>query len=411
MLNRNDSDYVYRAMCKFRKSLLMTEMLLFGVILLGPLLPTAAAEPLADQAAESQQALPTKSQDPAVDAQGANATIDLDGTVHLPPVSIPFSSLASEEAKKNFLDFVHGFASLSGGEGKDINARRKRLDDLLMRPGVEKLRAVFPVAIKPEKIGGVQTDVIEPAGGIAKKNRRRVLINLHGGGFEVAAGLGGQMESIPIAALGAIKVISVDYREGPEYRFPAASEDVAAVYKELLKSYTAKNIGIYGCSAGGMLTAESVAWFQAHQLPPPGAVGMFGAGALVDKFGDSAYISSALMGSPMPSKHPSDMKKTSPYFSADDLDLQDPLVAPVYSPSTLAKFPPSLLISGTRDGLLSPVVYTHAQLVKAGVKADLHVWEGTPHCSYAQPVVDPNTPETREAWDVIVKFFDQNLGK
>lgn len=391
----------------------MTKILLVGVVLFAQFLPTTGAEQLGEQAAESQQALPTGSQDPAVDAQVANATIDSDGTVHLPAVRIPFSSLSSDEARKNFLDFVHGFASLAEGESKggNINEVRKRLDDRLMRPGVEKLRSVFAVDIKPEMIGGVQTDVIQPTGGIAEKNKSRVLINLHGGGFIVGARLGGQMESIPIAAIGAIKVITVDYREGPEYLFPAASEDVAAVYKDLLKSYAAKNIGIYGCSAGGILAAESIAWLQAHQLPLPGAIGMFGAGAMVDNWGDSNYVNSGLMGWRMPNIRPGSSKQTFPYFSVNDLDLKSPLVSPVYSPSTLAKFPPSLLISGTRDASLSPVVYTHAQLVKAGVTAELHVWEGTPHCSFAQPVVNPNEPESREAWDVIVKFFDLNLGQ
>jgi len=50
-------------------------------------------------------------------------------------------------------------------------------------------------------------------------------------------------------------------------------------------------------------------------------------------------------------------------------------------------------------------------LVRAGVEADLHVWEGAPHCIFAQPIVDPSVPETREAWDVIVKFFDKQLGR
>src|SRR5882724_9989880 len=74
-------------------------------------------------------------------------TIDAVGTVHLPAMSVPLSPLSSDEAKKNFLDFVHSFASLSEAAGKDddIKAFRKRLDDRMMRPGVEKLRAVFPV--------------------------------------------------------------------------------------------------------------------------------------------------------------------------------------------------------------------------------------------------------------------------
>lgn len=69
------------------------------------------------------------------------------------------------------------------------------------------------------------------------------------------------------------------FREGPKYKFPAASEDVAAVYKQPLKDHAPQNIGIYGCSAGGMPTAMSVAWFEKHNLPQPGAVGMCCSGA------------------------------------------------------------------------------------------------------------------------------------
>lgn len=57
----------------------------------------------------------------------------------------------------------------------------------------------------------------------------------------------------------------------PEWYFPAASEDVAKVYRELLKSYRPENIGIYGCSAGAGLTSQAVAWFQTHGLPHPPA--------------------------------------------------------------------------------------------------------------------------------------------
>jgi carboxylesterase type B len=102
-------------------------------------------------------------------------------------------------------------------------------------------------------------------------NRGRVLINLHGGAFLWGAHSGGLVESIPVASVGKLKVISVDYRQGPEATFPAASEDVAAVYTALLKRYEPQNIGIYGCSAGGVLTAQSVAWIAAHGLPRPGA--------------------------------------------------------------------------------------------------------------------------------------------
>ena len=78
--------------------------------------------------------------------------VDIDGTLPLAAMSVPRSPSSSDEAKKNVLDFVYGLASLSEAAGRDddINAFKKRLDDRLMRPGLEKLRAVFAVDIRPE---------------------------------------------------------------------------------------------------------------------------------------------------------------------------------------------------------------------------------------------------------------------
>ena len=77
------------------------------------------------------------------------------------------------------------------------------------------------------------TEFITRAEGIPEDNKNRVLINLHGGGFKYGSRWGGQVESIPIAALGKIKVVSVDYRMAPEHTFPAASEDVAGIIEGL----------------------------------------------------------------------------------------------------------------------------------------------------------------------------------
>src|SRR5581483_976376 len=92
------------------------------------------------------------------------------------------------------------------------------------------------------------------------------------------------------AGLGGFKVITVDYRMFPEHKFPAASEDVAAVYRALLQHYKAADIGIFGCSAGGILTAQSVAWFQTHGLPRPGAIGIMCASAGGFGAGDSGVL-------------------------------------------------------------------------------------------------------------------------
>jgi monoterpene epsilon-lactone hydrolase len=62
-----------------------------------------------------------------------------------------------------------------------------------------------------------------------------VLLNLHGGGFKIGANAEALVESIPVAVVAATKVITIDYRVGPGYKFPAASQDGTAVYREILK--------------------------------------------------------------------------------------------------------------------------------------------------------------------------------
>ncbi len=122
---------------------------------------------------------------------------------------------------------------------------------------------------------GVNTDIITPLDTPAA-NRDRVLINLHGGGFNSDSG--SLIEGVPIANLAKIKVVSVYYRLAPENPFPAAVDDVVAVYKELLKTYKPKKIGIFGTSAGATLTAEvAVEVETSPKLPMPGALGMFSA--------------------------------------------------------------------------------------------------------------------------------------
>lgn len=335
-------------------------------------------------------------------------TIDADGVTHIPAMTVPYSALASDESKRAFLKATSGDTEFAAASKncKDITCERKVLDDVFMKPGVQRLRAAFAVTVTPERIGGVQTDVIEPEGGVAEKNRRRVLINLHGGGMQFGARFGGQQESIPIASLGNFKVVTVDYRMAPEHTFPAASEDVAAVYRELLRNYRPENIGVYGCSAGGYLAGQAVAWFQTHGLPRPGAVGFFGAG-MADRRGDSAYVASPLMGGGIADRK--ELEAINPYLKG--ADSNDPMVYALKSPAIFKRFPPILFMTGTRDIALSDTVYTHAQLDKAGVETELHVWEAAPHCSFAQPVLDPTPPETREAWDVIIRFFDKHLGR
>lgn len=325
------------------------------------------------------------------------------GTLSIPAFTMPLSNYMSPEARRNFQGVLEETAQAPKYNGSiaSIEAGRAYFRKFSEADVVRDER-LYPVNIQNQTIGGVPTVVVTPKQDVAEAQQHRVLISLHGGAFQWNRGPGSLTYAIPVASVGRIKVISVDYRQGFEHVFPAASEDVAAVYRELLKSYPAKNIGIYGCSAGGILTGEAVAWFIHDKLPVPGAIGMF-CGAVVPIGGDSSHLAPLLVGAApaSSSKKPPEMS----YFKGTK--ATDPLVWPGNSPSLLAKFPPTLLITGTRDFTMSSELESEQLLTSAGVDVELHVWDGMWHSFFS----NPDMPESKEAYAVMVKFFDKHLSK
>lgn len=330
-------------------------------------------------------------------AQNTSPSVKPDGTITSPAVSIPYSSLASPESRAFF------YKLSSGPKAPPIDGpieASRAFYDRLNSDRAARMQKMYAVKIHSETIAGVGTDVVLPAQGVSDENRHRVLINLHGGAFLWGAHSGGLVEAIPIASLGRIKVITVDYRQAPEHTFPAASDDVEAVYRALLKQYKPEQIGMYGCSAGGILTGEAVARLITDKVPVPGAIGTF-CGSLLDVDGDSAYAGPLLNGWGVP-EHPLALADLAYFHGAN---LHDPLVQPGLSPALLAKFPPTLLITGTRDMAMSSVLASQQLLDKAGAQTELHVWEGMWHSFFS----DPELPESQDAYRVMVRFFLKHL--
>ncbi len=337
----------------------------------------------------------------AAEQTGSRPRVDAEGLAHVPAMTVPLSRFISPEARRKFIRL---FSNPEPSLPPDADvAQVREQDERKNAPFVARAAALYPVTVERKLIGGVRTEVITPKGGVAPENRDRLLINLHGGGFIWGEGNGAKTESIPIAGVGKITVITVAYRMAPEFKFPAASEDVASVYRELLKGHRAADIGIYGCSAGGILTAESIAWFQKENLPLPGAIGTF-CGSAVALGGDSSHVAPLLVGELPSAGADSGAVKGLRYFA--QASPSDPLVLPASSQPVLSRFPPTLLIAGSRDFTVSSLFRAQAALTNAGVEAELHVWDGMWHAFF----MDPDLPESQEVYRVVVKFFDRHLG-
>jgi len=324
-----------------------------------------------------------------------------DGIVHVPAYDLPLSIYMSEAAKRAFRERATRLPLVS--LGASIAEYRRAMDEHFYAPRLARALERFPCDIASDQIAGVRVDRVRPKSGVRSGNRSSVLVSLHGGGFRVGGGLGAQLEAVPIAVEMGIEVIAIDYRQGPEHEFPAASEDVAAVYHTLLERYASSNIGICGVSAGGVLTAMTVAWLDHHNLPKPAAIGLFCAPAENLWGGDSRFSTPALFGYPVPPPEPNPPDTGMPYVREEN--LRDPLVSPALYPELLGRFPPTLVITGTRAGEMSAAIHTHTRLDAAGVEANLYIWEGMWHGF----LEDFELPEAEEARAVIARFFGRHL--
>jgi monoterpene epsilon-lactone hydrolase len=305
------------------------------------------------------------------------------GAITIPAIVVPSSRLMSSAGNESRIEHISLARRATG-------LPAAKAFSIEFSGWADRMRRAFPVVSSAEKVAGVPVIVYQPRAGVAAPMSNRVLINVHGGGFRGCFEECGAMESIPVAALTRARVISIDYREGPGVPMADAIEDIVRVYRDALTTHSPQDVVLYGCSAGGFLTVQTLVWFAEHHVPMPAAAGVFCAG--IGPPGDSWVTGSMLGNGQSPSPLPSAGGALGHIFATP-------------SRAVLAKFPPTLVITGTRDMFLSNAVYLDTQLESAGVHASLHVWEGGRHAFF----YDVRVPEAQQAYSVMGKFFVRHL--
>lgn len=344
----------------------------------------AAALPLAAQQSAPTTALEAPTRD--------TSYIDAEGTAHITRV-IPVPASLSPQARH-----VVARAEPDQGPPQPL-AERRRLTDAYTARARQQWTTLCPNTIIESTLAGVPVRIVTPAA-MSAANNDKVLLNLHGGGFNSDSG--SYTESIPIASYTGIKVVAVLYRLAPEHPFPAAVDDSIAVYRELLKTYRPDHIAIYGTSAGAILTAEVAARLQQLHLPLPAALGIFSGLGDFARPGDS-FAMYALRGLAGPLAVPDPARHNIEYTAATL--LTDPVLSPIYS--DLHGLPPTLFVTSGRDLLLSGTVDLHRAYLKAGVDARLIVYDGLAHAFW----YNPDLPEAIEANHFMADFLLSHLAR
>lgn len=257
------------------------------------------------------------------------------------------------------------------------------------------------VTVAEDVIGGAHVYRVEPPK-IARAHKDHLFLHVHGGSWVFFGGVAATGEAAEIAGKLGVRVISIDYRRPPDFPAPAAVDDIVAVWREVIKTHAPSRIALGGTSAGGNLTLAATLRLKDLHLPLPAA--LFAGTPVIDlnKTGDSRYLNDGV-------DHAlawDGLTAAAAKAYAGDASFDAPLLSPVYG--DVSGFPPTYLISGTRDLLLSDTVTMHAKLRKAGVDADLHVYEGLAHADFA---VLFDTPEAAQHYVELEKFVLRHLKK
>ena len=277
-------------------------------------------------------------------------------------------------------------------------AQRRSGTDAYTARAKEQWQKICPVTIATETLAGVPVRRITPLH-VPKANAGKVLLDLHGGGFDSDSG--SYTETIPIAYYTQIPVVAALYRLAPEHPFPAAVDDAVAVYRELLKTHKPEQIAIYGTSAGAILTGEVAVKLKQLGVPEPAALGIFSGFADFARPGDSIFLYSlrGLSGYlPTPGV---DKREHLSYVGSTD--LKNPVLSPIYA--DLSNLPPTLFVTSGRDLLLSGTTNLHRAFLRAGDDARLIVFDGLSHAFW----YDPELPESIEANQAMAKFLAGHL--
>ena len=269
--------------------------------------------------------------------------------------------------------------------------------DELGRKGAAHNGATYEVT----EFGGVRAYVVTPKS-INERWNDRVFVHIHGGAFVFGGGDSVLREAVWAANGLGVKVISVDYRRPPLDPFPAAIEDVVAVWQEVIKDQDPAGTALFGTSAGGNLTLATTLRLKELGLPLPGALFAGTPATDLANISDTWHTLEGL--DPLGKRE--GLIEAAFNLYAGEQDLQNPLLSPING--DLDGFPPTILISGTRDLLLSDTVRMHRALRQAGVEADLHVYDGQAHGDYLQNLTGL-VPESEDAQRELGEFFEEHL--
>jgi acetyl esterase len=205
-----------------------------------------------------------------------------------------------------------------------------------------------------------------------------VIVYFHGGGWVIADAQTYEGGARGLARGANALVISPDYRQAPEHKFPAAWDDALAVYRWVLENARSlgadpMRIALAGESAGGTLAMATAIAARDAGLPLPRHIVAVYPVAQTGSRHTESYLENAIA-------KPLNKAMMDWFFGhviRNEGDLADPRLDLVHA--ALAGLPPVTIINATLDPLRSDGALLETALRNANVPVEREVYTGVAH--------------------------------
>ncbi len=229
-----------------------------------------------------------------------------------------------------------------------------------------------------------------------------LFINIHGGGFVLGNAESDDPFMMNIADNANVKIINIDYSLAPDYPFPKALNECYAVVryaKEHWQEFNIDpdNIAVGGHSAGGNLSAATCLLDNERKL--------LGIKSLIldyppmDVYTDPGLKTQPEGAIPIPMCRLFDA-----CYCNDKEARKNLLISPIYATlDKLSSFPPTLVITASRDSLCEEAEKFKDKLVMAGVDVTHKRFD-------AEHGFNMNhSPEANESWQLMINHLKRTL--
>lgn len=231
----------------------------------------------------------------------------------------------------------------------------------------------------------------------------KALIYMHGGGWASFSPESTLIDTVPMADQLGIRIYAVDYTKAPFASLYDIIDENVAVFRHMIGEldFEPRDIGLYGCSAGGHLALAVSNASRNRGIGVPGAV-VAGSPMIDFTMTNDTWIT--LEGQDPVIAREAYVRKLVQVLGIDN--LRDPIIAPQFDENLGDGMPPILIQTGGKEILLSDSLVMFQALEAAGQIAKLDLYDGMPHCF---PFILPESPEAKTAYAKQAAWFRRHL--